>query len=298
MRKLSIAFMAAVVMSSCSTTQNLDSGRMVNAGAAAVSAFMITDAQIVSLCQQHMVESDKENTILPASDSYSTRLASVMSRFKNIGDLDVNYAVYQSSTVNAFASGDGSIRVYSGLMDVMTDDELFAVIGHELGHVKNNDVRDAYRNAYLTVAAREGLAAINSNMAWITDGLIGSVGQELATSAYSRKQEYEADEAAFQFCVANGVDPYAMYNALQVLIRLSGNSGTSSKVAQMFSTHPDSEKRAKRIKEMAQALGATNNKASSNSPSAQPTSKPSAKPKSTATPTSNSGSNKVSVKKP
>lgn len=295
MRKLFVAVVAAVVMSSCSTTQNLDSGRMANAGTAAVSALMITDAQIASLCQQYMVESDQENTVLPANDAYSQRLASVMSRFKNLGDLNVNYAVYQSSTVNAFASGDGSIRVYSGLMDVMTDDELFAVIGHELGHLKNNDVRDAYRTAYITVAAREGLAAINPNMAWITDGLVGSIGQELATSAYSRKQEYEADEAAFQFCVTNGVDPYAMYNALQVLIRLSGNSGTSSKVAQMFSTHPDSEKRAKRIKDMAQALGATNTKTSSSSASVKPTAKPSAQPTST---TTTSGNNKVNIKKP
>ena len=76
--------------------------------------------------------------------------------------MQLNYAVYDDkNVVNAFASGDGSVRVYSGLMDMMDDDELFAVIGHELGHLVNNDVRDAYRTAYLVVAARYGIASFS-----------------------------------------------------------------------------------------------------------------------------------------
>jgi putative metalloprotease len=35
--------------------------------------------------------------------------------------------------VNAFATADGTIRIYSGLMEMMTDDELIFVIGHEIG---------------------------------------------------------------------------------------------------------------------------------------------------------------------
>ena len=46
-----------------------------------------------------------------------------------------------------------------------------------------------------------------------------------------------------------------MYRALNVLIGLNGNSSTQGAVAQMFSTHPDSAKRATRIKEMAEAAG-------------------------------------------
>ena len=195
-----------------------------------------------------------------------------MAKFHNIGDLCDNYKVYQSNTVNAFASGDGSVRVYSGLMDAMDDDELFAVIGHELGHLKNKDVRDAYRTAYLIVAARYGLAAVNTTAGAISTGFLGDLGQELASNAYSRKQEYEADEASFQYCITNGVDPFAMYRALNVLIALNGNSGTQSRVAEMFATHPDSQKRATRIKEMAEAagykMGTTNN---TNTGGTQPT---------------------------
>lgn len=253
MKKLVIAGAAALLMmTGCAS---LNSQKALQAGAAAVQAFTITDAQVSSLCKEYMVQTDGENTILPADNSYTKRLANIMAKFKNIGDMNVNYKVYQSNTVNAFASGDGSIRVYSGLMDVMDDEEIFAVIGHELGHVKNKDVRDAYRQSYLIVAARYGISAWNQTAGALSEGLLGDFAQQLASNAYSRRQEYEADEAAFQFCLTNGVNPYAMYNALNVLIALSGNNGTQGIVAQMFSTHPDSAKRAARIKEMADAAG-------------------------------------------
>ena len=244
-----------MMMTSCSSLKIVDQNAAVNAGAAAVQALTISDAQIAQLCSEYMVETDGQNTILPADNSYMQRLDGIMARFHNISDMSINYKVYQSSTVNAFASGDGSVRVYSGLMDVMDDDELFAVIGHELGHLKNKDVRDAYRTAYLIVAARYGIAAYSQTAGAISQGFLGDLGQQLASNAYSRKQEYEADEASFQYCITNGVDAFAMYKALNVLVGLNGNSGTQSSVAQMFSTHPDSGKRATRIKEMAEAAG-------------------------------------------
>ena len=265
MKKLAFIGAMVVMMASCSSLKVVDQNAAANAGAAALQALTISDSQISQLCSQYMVETDGQNTILPASNDYTKRLDRIMAKFHNISDLNLNYKVYQSSTVNAFASGDGSVRVYTGLMDVMNDDELFAVIGHELGHLKNKDVRDAYRTAYLIVAARYGIGAFNQTAGAIATGFLGDLGQELASNAYSRKQEYEADEASFQFCITNGVDPFAMYRALNVLIDLNGNSGTQSAVAQMFATHPDSQKRATRIKEMAEAAGYSMSNSSSSS---------------------------------
>jgi putative metalloprotease len=233
----------------------VDPNAAANAGAAAVQALTISDAQIAQLCSQYMVESDGQNTILPASNDYTKRLDRIMGRFHNIKDLNLNYKVYQSNTVNAFASGDGSVRVYTGLMDAMNDDEVFAVIGHELGHLINKDVRDAYRAAYLVVAARYGIAAVNTTAGALSTGFLGDLGQELASRAYSRRQETQADETAFQFCIQNGVDPYAMYHALNVLIQLSGESAQQGKLAELLSTHPDTHKRATHIKEMCEAAG-------------------------------------------
>ena len=273
MKKLALTCAVALSMASCTSMKLVDQNAALNAGAAAVQALTISDAQVAQLCSQYMVESDGQNTVLPANNDYTKRLDRIMSKFRNISNLNLNYKVYQSKEVNAFASGDGSVRVYTGLMDVMSDDELFAVVGHELGHLINKDVRDAYRTAYLVVAARYGIAAVNTTAGALSTGFLGDIGQQLAQNAYSRKQEYEADEKAFQFCIQNGVDPFAMYKALNVLIGLNGNSGTQSTVAQMFATHPDSRKRAARIKEMAEAAGYKLNATGSNgSNSPKPTS--------------------------
>lgn len=256
-----------MMMASCKSVKVVDQNAAVNAGLAAAQALSISDTQIKQLCSEYMVQTDGENTIAPAASEYTMRLNRIMAKFKNINDLNLNYKVYQSSTINAFASGDGSVRVYTGLMDAMNDDELFAVIGHELGHLVNKDVRDAYRTAYLVVAARYGIAAVNTTAGALSTGFLGDLGQELATAAYSRKQETEADEAAFQYCVANGVDPFAMYHALNVLIRLNGDTGQQGTFTEMFSSHPDTKKRASHIKQVAEAAGYKMNSSTSTKPS-------------------------------
>lgn len=279
-------------MASCSSMKVVNPNAAVNAGAAAVQALTISDAQVAQLCAQYMTESDGQNTVLPASNDYSQRLDRIMARFHNIKDLNLNYKVYQSNTVNAFASGDGSVRVYTGLMDAMNDDEVFAVIGHELGHLINKDVRDAYRAAYLVVAARYGIAAVNTTAGALSTGFLGDLGQQLAQNAYSRRQETQADETAFQFCIANGVDPYAMYHALNVLIRLSGENAQQGKLAELLSTHPNTHKRAAHVKEMCEAAGykMTTTGTTGTKPAGTTSSGTTTKPK-TVTPKTTSGTN-------
>ncbi len=270
----------AAVLSSCDTINNLAGSEIANvitenvteqitmrtnadpdavaaAASSLASALTISNNEIIALCEEHMMEMDTTNIILPDDDPYTERLGRVMARFKNLGSMRLNYAVYDDeSTVNAFASGDGSVRVYSGLMDLMDDDELFAVIGHELGHLNNHDVRDAYRTAYLVVAARYGIASFGERANAISMGFLGDLSDELANNAYSRHQENKADEAAYRFCIANNVDPYAMYHALEKLDSVSDNqAGKKSGFANMFSSHPDTMKRIKHIKEMAEKDG-------------------------------------------
>ena len=292
MKKLALfGILAVMMMTSCSTLKVVDQNAAANAGAAALQALTISDAQVKELCSQYMVESDGQNTILPADNSYVQRLDRIMARFHNISDLNLNYKVYQSSTVNAFASGDGSVRVYTGLMDAMNDDQVFAVIGHELGHLINKDVRDAYRAAYLVVAARYGIAAVNTTAGALSTGFLGDLGQQLAQNAYSRRQETQADETAFQFCIQNGVDPYAMYHALNVLISLDGSSSSSSKIAELMSSHPNTSKRAAHIKEMAEAAGYKLNGTSSGNGNNSSTNTTNVKPKTTVTPKQNNSGN-------
>lgn len=238
--------------------ENLDPEAVAAASSAFASALTISDAEITALCSEYMTMMDSANIVLDDDDPYTIRLNGVMAKFKNLKKLKLNYAVYDDeNTVNAFASGDGSVRVYSGLMDVMDDDELFAVIGHELGHLVNKDVRDAYRTAYLVVAARYGISSFGDRASAVSMGFLGDLGQELTNNAYSRRQETQADEKAYQFCVENGVDPFAMYRALNTLMEIGDDNEEHTVLSNMFSSHPDTEKRAKHIKEMAEKDGYT-----------------------------------------
>ena len=87
----------------------------------------ITDAQVVQLSAQSVAEMDAKNKI--AGSTYSNRLGKLLSGV-TVDGLKLNFKVFDTLEINAFACADGSIRVYSGLMDVMDDNELMAIIGH------------------------------------------------------------------------------------------------------------------------------------------------------------------------
>ena len=148
---------------------------------------------------------------------------------KKVGDvegLDLNYKVYEVVDINAFACGDGSIRVFSALMDLMNDDELMAVIGHEIGHVVHTDSKDAMKNAYMASAAKNAAGAAGGVLEKLSDSQLGSIAQALSGAQFSQKQELEADDYGFEFCLKHGFDAYGMANALEKLNNLSEGCST------------------------------------------------------------------------
>ncbi len=252
-----------VAFSGCSVFKNVDAGRAMQAVATAGSAATITDAQIAEMCRASMGKTDSENTIAPANSPYTQRLARLTKGLENYGGLNLNFKVYIKNEVNAFASGDGSVRVFSGLMDVMDDDQLMAIVGHEIGHVQNHDIRDAARQAYMRAAAREGLASLDGSLATITDSMLGDIAESYMNARYSQKQENEADDFGFRFTVAAGRDPYAMARSMAKLQELSGGASgggsASSSLLQAFSSHPDTAGRERRMRALADAHVANKN---------------------------------------
>jgi putative metalloprotease len=253
-----VAAAALFVLAGCSVLQNVNTERAMQAGMTALTAATITDAQVFDLSRQSMVQTDAQNTIAPANSPYTQRLARLTKGLEHYGGLNLNFKAYIKNEVNAFASGDGSVRVYSGLMDAMDDDQLMAIVGHEIGHVKNQDTKDAIKNAYLTAAAREGLASLDGRIATVTDSMLGDIAQTYLGAQYSQKQENEADNFGFQFTVDNGRDPYAMARSMQKLQEISGGAAASSAgLLQAFSSHPDTAGRERRMRQLADAYVAS-----------------------------------------
>lgn len=246
MKKLFILSLSVLLLSGCGIMRaGFDQAQLSQAAAAALTAASINDAQVIALSQQTIAELDAQYPLADAS--YQKRLANLLSSVGDVEGMKINYKVYKTDEVNAFACGDGSIRVYSGLMDIMDDSELMAIIGHECGHVVHQDTKKAMKNAYLAYAARTAIAASNTTIGSLSRSVLGDLGEAFIGSQYSQKQEYAADEYGYKFSTEHGYSPYSMCHALEKLVDLAGGTKAST-VQKMFSSHPDSAERAKKMK--------------------------------------------------
>lgn len=226
-------------------------GKAIQAGKDAVTAITLSDADIANMSKEYMQWMDANNPLTAADSEYGKRLQKLTGNIKEVDGLKVNFGVYEVVDVNAFACGDGSVRICAGLMDLMTDEEVLAVVGHEIGHVIHTDSKDAMKNAYLRSAIKNAAGAASNTVAKLTDSELGALAGALANAQYSQKQETEADDYGFEFSIKQGLDPYAMYNALNKLLELSKEAPQSSKFQKLFSSHPDTAKRVARAKEKA-----------------------------------------------
>ncbi len=218
--------------------------RSVNIKKAVQAASDVTKA--ITLSDEDIARMSRESV------EYDARLRRLTEGITEVDGLALNFKVYYVIDVNAFACGDGSIRVFSSLMDIMDDDELMAIIGHEIGHVVHHDVKDAMKSAYMASAALNAAGAAGGKIGQLSDSQLGDLAAALLDAQFSQKQEYAADEYGFEFCVKHGFSPYGMANGLGKLVELS-KGAKASVVQKMFSSHPDSEKRAQRMKEKADA---------------------------------------------
>lgn len=245
--------MACAALCSCSVLSSIgwNASGLESAAAKALTAASITDAQIVQLSAQSVAQMDAKNIV--DNGEYNARLSKLLSGVVVEG-LPLNFKVYKTQEVNAFACADGSIRVYSGLMDVMDDGELLAIIGHEIGHVVHKDSRNAMKKAYLASAARDVIGSAGSVGA-LSSAVLGDISEAFVQAKFSQSQEFSADEYGYTFAIANGKSPYCMATALEKLVNLSQGQKASA-VAQMFSSHPDSALRAEKIRKKADSYKA------------------------------------------
>lgn len=133
----------------------------------------LSDDEVQRMAAQYVRYCDAQNRVAPAGDPYAERLARLTGRYVAVNGIPLNFKVYKTSAVNAFATADGSIRVFSGLMDRLGDDELMAIVGHEMGHVRNHDTIGAMRKAYLASAARNALGAVGGALGALSASQLG-----------------------------------------------------------------------------------------------------------------------------
>ncbi|SRR5690606_20151599 len=246
MKFMCTALTASLFLAGCSNMGGMDANGLLSAGADMAKAANLSDADIVQLSDAACKQSDQESKIAPAGNKYSKRLTKLMRGFGNmtLNGQKVNYKVYLTEDVNAWAMGNGCVRVYSGLMDLMNDDELRGVIGHEMGHVALGHTKKAMQTAYAVSAARQAAgAAGNSVVASLSASQLGDLTEKFINAQFSQSQETAADDYSFDLLTQKKMNRKGLVTAFQKLAELDG--GQSS----MFSSHPSSPDRAARMQQ-------------------------------------------------
>ncbi|WP_404991759.1 M48 family metallopeptidase [Cupriavidus pauculus] len=230
----------AAMLAGCAGA-NMDS--LTQAGGSLFSAATLSDTNVKQLSDQSCAEMDKKNTLASADSTYAKRLTNIMSGLKNTG-LPLDAKVYMTKDVNAWAMANGCVRVYSGLMDLMTDDEVRGVLGHEIGHVALGHTKAAMQVAYTTAAARGLLGSTgNATLTALSSSQIGELGETFVNAQFSQRQESQADDYSFDLLTKNNANRQALVTAFQKLAKLDG--GNSS----LLSSHPASAARAQHIQD-------------------------------------------------
>jgi predicted Zn-dependent protease len=145
--------------------------------------------------------------------------------------------VLTSNQVNAWCMPGGKIAVYTGLIERLnvTDDELAAVIGHEIAHALREHARERMGRQMATQAG----TAIGSIALEVLTGvrldpqLAGTVSQAVFVLPNSREAEQEADRIGVELAARGGYDPHAAITLWQKMGQAGGAGGP-----EFLSTHP------------------------------------------------------------
>lgn len=154
--------------------------------------------------------------------------------------------VLNSDEVNAWCMPGGKIAVYTGLINQIkpTDDELAAVIGHEMAHALREHAREQVSQQMVTNMGLSVLSAVTGSAA--TGDLGNALSQVMFTLPNSRTHEAEADRIGVELAARAGYDPRAAVSLWQKM----GALGGGSQQPEFLSTHPSA---ANRIADLTEA---------------------------------------------
>lgn len=133
---------------------------------------------------------------------------------------------------NAFTLPDGSILLLDGLTRALGDDQIIAIVGHELGHV-------VHRHTIQRLLRQVGLAAVAGVVIGDVSTLLATVAAGYQELHFSRDAEREADAFAAEFLRRGGIRVSALAEAFEILRQHEARGSLPG----FLSTHPPTEER-------------------------------------------------------
>lgn len=147
---------------------------------------------------------------------------------------DYKFHLLKSTEINAFATLDGNIYVFSGLIEFVDNPEQLAgILSHEIGHHENGDLVDR-------LVKELGLNVI---IAILTGGdavMVSEVSKMLVSTGFDRKQEREADKFAYDLMIKAQINPSRLAH---FFTKLKAEEKTYPDELEIIMTHPNSQNR-------------------------------------------------------
>lgn len=241
LKKTFLAMALSCALAGCATEGGFNTEQALTVGAGLAQAALLDKGSVQQAAAEAAQEMDAQNEVLGANTEYGRRLDKIVAGLDTSGDVKFNFKVYKSSELNAFAMPDGTVRVYSGLMDAMPDDQVRAVLQHEIGHVRLNHSYNQMRKQLLTSSAFNAVAAVGGTIGDLTASQLGQIAYAYINARFSQADELESDAYAVKALHKMGEDPEAMKRAIQTLQTKVGAGGG------FLSSHPSNDARVKNI---------------------------------------------------
>jgi predicted Zn-dependent protease len=242
MIRRTLVLLLTCTLAACATVQTTAPGAI---GVERKQRMMVSEAAVEQAAAQSYQQElqagrsrgalNKDPALLRRVRTVSQRLIPVTSTFRPDAPgwkWEIN--TLETKELNAYAMPGGKIMVYSGLVDrlKLTDDELAAVIGHEIGHALREHSRERVSQAYAQQIALEGIAAVTGVGKGAVD-LASKVADVTFALPHSREQETEADRIGLELMARAGYDPRAAVSVWKKMLAADQNAPP-----QFLSTHP------------------------------------------------------------
>jgi putative metalloprotease len=200
-------------------------GKSVTNTAGSVAGELALDAAANTLSANIVVWLDNNNRVSADDSPYTTRLASIVGeKYVIVDGLALNYKVYENPEFNILALPDGYIRVYSGLLDALEDDdEVLALIATQIGHIVNKDARGNLLKAANKDQAGNAATAQLEKLLSLSGEKLGTFVNELIQVPYTEEQNKTADKYAATLLKDNGKSTDALASILTKLGELETN---------------------------------------------------------------------------
>jgi predicted Zn-dependent protease len=194
-----------------------------------------------------------------ASAAYVRAIGARIAAVSPRTDVTYRFFVADMTEPNAFALPGGYVYVSRGLLALLnSEDELAAVIGHEVGHVAARHAAQQEARAtslgLLSALGTVAAGAFGGSYAAQAAGQLGEVAGAGLIASYGRDQEREADQVGQEMMARAGWDPRAMSSFLRTLDRFTSLERGSSRQPSFFDSHPMTPERAETTAAFAQTL--------------------------------------------